>query len=148
MPASIREGERAIANLLFAAGVLPGKPHYEGPAFIHDPWHDHFEKPDRKRPSFWMPHARHRGIVLFHKCDGDLVRKDEVVCEVMDPFRARVVEIHRSGISGVFSGRRLPLAEGVIVGAACVPGGPLCVIAKLRRADPAVAARRVPLLLP
>lgn len=146
-PSSVEEGVRAINHLLIAAGALQGRLRYEGRAVIHDPWHDHFERPDRKRPSFWAPRARSRGVVLFFKRDGDLVRRGEAVCVVLDPFRAKVTETHRSAIAGIFSGRRLPLVEGVTFGAACARGARLCVVARFWRADPTAAARRVQRLL-
>jgi predicted deacylase len=98
---SIETGRRAILNLLRFYGMLPWRLELPERTHIHDPWRNDIEK-DRRfaRSSYAIYKSRHAGLVISRRPFFDRVRKGDVICEVLDPYRGRIVEECRAPMSG------------------------------------------------
>lgn len=125
---SIDMGRRAIFNLLKHFGLLSGAPEWPTTSVVLDPWRDHR---DRTRtyasPSYMDYTARHAGLVIPRKRHYDTVRKGETVCDILDPYTARIVESCPAAIAGAIYNYR---TGGK---AACTKGQKLFTVSIARR---------------
>jgi uncharacterized protein len=98
---SISAGRRAIFNLLKHFGLLSGAPEWPAASLVLDPWRDHRDRTrTHASPSYVDYKAGHAGLVIPRKRHYDMVRKGETVCDILDPFTARIVESCPAAISG------------------------------------------------
>lgn len=98
---SIAIGRRAIFNLLKHFGMLSGAPEWPAASVVLDPWRDQRDKTRTyASPSFVDYKAGHAGLVIPRKRHYDTVRKGEIVCDILDPFTARIVESCPAAITG------------------------------------------------
>ena len=97
---SIREGQKALTNLLKFYGMLRGKLDLPSEALILDPWRS--DRPMEKfgRTSYLDGKAGGAGLMVPHMETYDTVRKGDLVCDIVDPHTGRIVAQHRAGMSG------------------------------------------------
>lgn len=104
---SMALGERAIGNMLKLWGMLPGEPQYDAYSTILDPWRNDIEPGDWPGPSIAPYTAGHDGLAVVHRRPYELVREDDVVVEILDPFTGKLVEQCRAPMSGAIYAVRL-----------------------------------------
>ena len=126
-PQSVDQGRAALLNLLKFLGVLRGKPVLPEGTYVLDPWRDKFSDKKYARPSNVMHFARKPGLMVPHKQMYDVVKKGDLICEVVNPYTGQIVESGRAGMSGMIYGMHL---SGV-----CGPGDRLFVVATVRVAS-------------
>ena len=96
---SIHEGVRLIRNLLKYRGMLDGKLTLPPKVFVFDPWG--VSRPKRSRGRTYVEIcSRHNGIVVPHKISQERVRKGDLICEVLDPHTAKVLQSVHAPKSG------------------------------------------------
>src|ERR1051325_2592812 len=88
---SITDGVRVIRNLLKFWGMLEGELELPQQAFILDPWGIYAPKSFRGR-TYIETHCRHDGVFVPHRLSLEHVREGDLICEVVDPHKGRVVQ--------------------------------------------------------
>lgn len=100
VPESVREGVRAILNLLKFYHMLPGKPMLPRETTIFDPWRSDMLKRKGRRPTYAIVRAQRAGVLVPHAEPHQLVRKGDVICEIVNPYTGRPIDTVRSPRSG------------------------------------------------
>ena len=97
---SITQGQQALVNLLRSCGALPGRLKLPKEAKILDPWRCQRSEAAKPRTSYIEGKAKHAGVVVPYRENYDLVRKGDLLCEVIDVHKSQVVEQAHASMSG------------------------------------------------
>ena len=92
VPESVREGVRAIRNLMTFLGVLRGHLDLPEEAVFFDPWRSDRPAEMYSGTSFVDGLAGKGGLVVPRKGPYETVRKGDVVCDILDPRTGQIVE--------------------------------------------------------
>lgn len=97
---SIEKGKTAICNLMKYLGLLPGKLILPESAVIVDPWRDQFES-QKENPSFFECKSSVNGLYVPVKKSYDIVKKGDLIGEIIDPFKGKVTKQFKADSLGV-----------------------------------------------
>lgn len=97
---SIDEGVRLIRNMLGQVGIVPGKLQLPPKCLIPDPWNLTKHGGEGQGKSYLMLNSRYDGIVVSYQEPCVRVRKGDLICEVIDPHKAKVLQTERAPING------------------------------------------------
>jgi len=141
-PSAIEAGVRIVRNVLKFAGCLPGRLELPRRAVIIDPWKEQFKgcvwlgrARKASQPRSYVYHkARKAGLFVPRKDPFEMVKKGDLVGEIIYPYSGRVVQQIRAGMSGA--------VHSVPQKAACAAGDSLVCVASARAVNPKAYLRR------
>jgi predicted deacylase len=99
-PASIRDGLRAMRNLLKFWGVMSGRLDLPEEAVVLDPWRSTRPQEKCRAASYATCKAPCAGLVVPRKGWYEMVKKGEVLCDILDPHTGRIAARCRSPRDG------------------------------------------------
>jgi predicted deacylase len=99
-PDSAEEGECILFNLVRYMRMLQGPLALPDQAVILDPWRDQREPGRHAKPSVAFEYARRPGLFIPYRWPYDVVRKGEIVSEMVDLYTGRTLQTLRAPFSG------------------------------------------------
>ena len=131
VPESVEETRVALFNMLKFLRMLPGKLRLPKKAYILDPWRSQNEK--TRRPTCVIINATRAGILAPHLQQFDLVKKGDLLCELLDIYTGKILDSYRAERSGILYHMSL--------GGICRKGERLFVISDFKMVEPAAFIR-------
>lgn len=142
VPTSVDHGVTLLRNLATFYGIQQGDYALPAEARILNPWRDDiFKDQTFDHPSYMISTASHDGLVVPHKLLYEMVEKGDLLCEILDPHTATIVEQCHAPMSGGIYGYRLPTGglakagEKVLITAIAEVVEPQQVVATMDRDD-------------